>query len=615
MDRSSRRFSFPDWLTVRGSSSRHLWGRVALLLAVFATTVLLGVNAPPSVTQQVMAHVQRLHLPMLTASAPAPADSTRAPETINLRKLSAHPSAMHQPYLAPTVFSPSEAEAPLLHQFHELLDVYVKRQGVDDNFTIRVFDSRTHEVLEVYEMPELRDRLAGRASIDWRAVDQERRRATGRLVDKWVDRGIPREDVMVRWGRANQIRDAHGRGAPYREYEVRLAQYLDLSLLPIEVSTVETFNRDDLVSSVGARSRYQMMPWIMKRLGVNAYRLQTENGSWLHVREEWHPLLTMEPAFTLLRGYVNAVGHEIPGISAYHTGPGNIYTIYRLFFTESDHFTTSSTVTDAYLWGLTEGFETVREASSFGPYSRGYIPAAYGSLVATDHLPLDTRRTMRAARVQLQPGARLPLRSLLSTLDAASLDWSTAADAARSPYERFRALNPHLDLPPSPDGELPQGGNVRLVSSVDGTAVRFFVPLGAPEVLRQAGLDVLDRSATFRYDRSTYAEPSPSETSVWDRRYDALVASTRHFGFTPSNRERLIELYEAFAELADAHPESHYRQMQFRIIRTHKRIWTSDVWEKLSETAMHATGRVRMPVQAPVPLEAPSSLAPSSVED
>jgi hypothetical protein len=605
--------SSPDPSSTDGDSSS--WDRSVLVLSVIGmlAVALVGMDRPDTLAREL---VSRLHTFAVAPAVPEtdPDTTLTRSRTIRLQGLPAHPAVRYRSYFSPSVFGTARPDSTVRGQFHDLLTLYINRQSVDDNYTLRVKDKRTGEVLEVHRLDDLEARYGTSASVDWRRIDDYRRRATRRLVDKYVARGIPKEAIMVRWGRSNQVQNAHERDAPYKEYEMRLAQYLDLSLLPTEIGTVETFNQDDLVSPVGARSRYQMMPWILRRLGVNTYSLQTETGAWQRVREEWHPLLTLEPAFTLLRGYVNAVGHEIPGLSAYHTGPGNIYKIFRLYYTKSRHFSPSATVVDAYLWGLTEGFETVRAQSSFGPYSRGYVPAAFGALTATDDHPLDPSQTLRAVRVQLRPGAQVSLRALLTAIDSTAqpLDWGPGVQS-RSLYERFRALNPHFDLPASPDGELPPRGNVRLVASVDGDAVRFFLPLGAPALLRAAGLDVLDADRTFRFDRSTYTDPPPAETTVWDRRYDALVDDIRDFGFTPDNRERLLRLYEKFVTLAEEHPDSHYRQMQLGIIRTHRRIWTSDVWNKLSDATMVATGRTRMPVQPPVTIRTPSpDLDPTS---
>jgi hypothetical protein len=320
----------------------------------------------------------------------------------------------------------------------------------------------------------------------------------------------------------------------------------------------------------------------------------------------------MEPAFLLLRGYVNAVGHEIPGLSAYHTGPGNIYMLYRKYFTESDRYKPSATVADAYIWAVTEGFDTVREETSFGPFSRGYVPSLHGALNAQARRPIDRSETVRAARVQLKPGARLSLREMLTVLDttARSLDWSSADDES-STYARFRVLNKHFDLPPSPSGGVPDAGNVDLVSTVDGKGVRFFLPLGAPTALREAGLDALDPDLTFRFDGSTYAPPTEAQRTRWDERYDALVRDIARFGFTPENRERLFRLHDKFEALAEETP-SRDRRRQLDVIRTHRRIWRSNPWDELSDLTMKWTGRQSAPAQPPGKISSERPPVPTS---
>jgi hypothetical protein len=504
---------------------------------------------------------------------------------------------------------PSSAANPnVVREFHDLLALFSKRQSEDDNFTVRVIDSRTDTLLELYEFDELRQRHRNGDSLAWREIDRHRREATRRLVDKYEARGVPVEDIIVRWGRANQVRQAHQSNRPYQAYEIQLAHYLDLSLLPTQMGVVETFNEDDLVSSAGARSRYQMMPWILRRSGVNEYTLRTQNGSAVAVEEAHHPLLTLEPAFLLLKGYVNAVGHEIPGLSAYHTGPGNIFKLYRQYFTDSPYYRPSSTVVDAYVWAVTEGFDTVREGSSFGPFSRGYVPSAYGALTALDRRPLDLSSSIRTVRAQLRPGTQVSLDSILTVIDttARAFDWGPAASEPTT-YERFRALNGHLDLPAAPDGGVPAAGNVELVSTIDGKAVRFFLPPGAPAALRDAGLDVVDPDLSLRFDGSTYAPPTPEQRTTWDRQYDALVADIRDFGFTRENRKELLALHEKFEELAEENP-TRYRRHQLDVISTHRRIWLSNPWVELSDLTMQMTGRNEVPAQPPIEIPTDQTL-------
>ncbi len=518
-----------------------------------------------------------------------------------------HPDLLYGDYFGDAVPAARDTSS-LVYQFQDLLELFQKRQGIDDNFTMRVIDNRSGELLELRTLAEARAAYRRGEPINWRAIDRQRRRMTRQLVDRYETRGVSREAITIKWGRANQVLEAHARNAPFVEYETRLARYLDFSLLPTQIGTVETFNQDHLVSQVGARGRYQMMPWILRRSGIHQYRLMTASGTRVPVREELHPLLTMEPAFLLMRGYANAVGHEIPGLSAYHTGPGNIYKVFRLFLTEADNrFSPSASVMDAYMWAVTEGYDLVSSQSTFGPYSRGYIASAYGALRATDARSLDRTKTLRAARVQVERGTTLMLADLLDALKGTALHWGPRSDPSATHYERFRALNPHFDLPVSDGDALPSGANVRFVASVRGKAVRFFLPLGAPEALAQAGIDALDEDATFRFDASTYRRPEGAQTK-WDRAYDALVHDIRRFGFTEANRDQLLALHERFEALATANP-TRYRQRQLQIIETHRRIWMSNPWEHLAEVATRATGRRPMPIEPPVMLHPdPSSI-------
>lgn len=584
----------------RSERIRQIGGAVLALIVLLAVAV-TSTRQLNSTAQDLIFQLIRTPVPPAPAAAttPAPPASGLAPN-----ELPPSPEMAFGPYFSGALPTGAADSSSLVFQFRELLDLFEKRQSVDDNFTLRVLDNRSGELLELFTLTKERARYRRGHPVDWRKIDRKRRSITRRLVDKYESRDIPREAISVKWGRANQVHEAHASDEPYVEYEMRLARHLGLSRLPTEIGTVETFNQDHLVSPVGARSRYQMMPFILRRNGIHHYRLRTTAHTAVQVREELHPLLTMEPAFLLLRGYVNAVGHEIPGISAYHTGPGNIYKIYRLFLTESENrFTPSSTVMDAYLWAVTEGYDLVKERSTFGPYSRGYVASAYGALQATDRRGIDTTATLRAARVQLKPGATITLRQILDVLDnsTASLDWGFRSSAGRSLYKRFRALNPHFDLPESDSGTVPDRGNIHFVSSIDGKAVQFFLPLGAPNILSRAGFSVIDDAATFRFDSDTYTY-NPSERTRWDRAYNALVDDIRRFGFTERNRERLLELYEHFKTLATKHP-SPYRRRQLKIIETHRRIWMSNPWEQLAEVATRAIGRQPMPVQPPITLE------------
>lgn len=543
-----------------------------------------------------------------TGVAEAPAS---APGMFTFKELDIHPDITFQPYTAGQLIGAevSSSTAQMIRQFRDLLDLYEERQGTDDNFTIRVVDNRSNELLELYELESEREAyesLENTENYSWGRIDDMRRVATRNLVQKYASRGVPRNAITVKWGRRNQVLQAREREAPFIEYEIRLARYLGLSLLATEIGTVETFNADKLVSPVGARSRYQMMPYVLRQNDVHHYRISTASGASIEVYEEWHPLLTMEPSFTTLTGYKNAVGHEIPGISAYHTGPGNIYMVYRMFLTGSELFSPSSTVVDAYMWAVTTGYDQVSSGSSFKSYSRGYVASAYGALRATESLPVDSTLTLEAERVQIKPGEQIFLSELLRTLESSDqeLDWGPGMDE-ESHYERFRFMNEHFALPDlQGDGVSPRV-DVRLTAESQGIDVKFFLPLGATKVLKDAGLDIIDEEKRFRFTHDTYGRPKPGDVTIWDRQYDNLIRDVANFGFTNENRRRLNFLVGRFRELAESNP-SHYRRMQLDIIKTHQRIWQSNVFDKLANAVSAARGSSRF---EPMP---PSELPTSS---
>ena len=592
---------------------KRFWAVLAAFIALIFVMGRSSIGGAETLTQQLARLLSTTEEAGTRADLQKEKDPSEA-AAFTLASFDHHPDLLYQPYTSGPLLGGQTAsgQIALVQQFRNFLDAYVKRQAVDDNFTIRVTDARNMELLEVYTLEEEREKYQEmemendlRHDYLFNRVDPKRRRHLRRLVDKHVRQGVPREPIMVKFGRATQVEIAQERNRPYLEYMVRLTRYLDLSLLATQIGTVETFNNDKWVSPVGARSRFQMMPSILQRQDVNQYRLQVQGGGSVLVREEWNPLLTMEPALRLMKGYANAVGHVIPGISAYHTGPGNIFKVYRYFMEEDPKWLTPrSTVMDAYMWATAtnEGYQNMEQNTHFGPFSRGYVASTYGALKAIEDEPIDTSATMRAVRVQLKEGASIMLSKVLGVLQERSAepqpepgrsglagDLEPAADGvdeARktqqgSLYSRFRAINSHIPLPSASEsgGLVPPGGNLRLVSSVGGDDVQFFLPLGAPERLKQAGIDVLDPDKTFRFDHDTYTFPE-GERTVWDRRYDQLVGTIARFGFTNEIRRQLFDLAETFEELAEENP-TRYRKDQLEIIQLHRQVWQTRGWERL----------------------------------
>ena len=535
---------------------------------------------------------------------PAEADGTRRAvvplspsDPYTFKGLDIHPDRLYSRYFAGAFAGLAADDSTLgpLHDFRWRLEMYRKAYGVDDNFTIRVLDDRTGETLEVRQLRAARDRFNGSGQVSWDEVNRLRRTATTELRRKWEAYGIPRDDIVIRWGYANQTLEARERDQRYITYEVNLARRLGLSVLATEIGTVETFNQDWLVSSAGARSRFQMMPDILRMFDVESYRLPVASGGTVQVREERHPLLAMEPSLMLVRAYANAVGHELPGISAYHTGPGNIFKLYREYLRANPGLARQGQhVSDAYMWGVTDGFQQVDAVSSFGPHSRVYVLKAYGALRATEDQLIDPSQTIHAERVRLRPDASIRLSELLAALEPHGRRLTWGPIEGTTLYERFRDLNPHIDLPLGSGDGVPSAGDLRLTASADGAPVRFFLPQGATAVLRNVGLDVIGSSEPF--NERTFLLPDSERTDV-DRAYERLVEDVGDFGFTHSAQRRLERIHDQLQELAAQHPDSRYRQTQAKIARIHRSIWQTSSFRDLvatTETLLSVDPRVKL---------------------
>ncbi|PSQ98367.1 MAG: hypothetical protein BRD48_07520 [Bacteroidetes bacterium QS_9_68_14] len=543
--------------------------------------------------------------------------------TFTFAQLTGHPDEALAPYFSGAIASSgqdSTDRAALIRAFRDLADQYVKRYGKDDNFSMRVSSGgKKDTLLEVFAFEEEREEYveAGRpVDYDWGRINQMRRTKTRDLVDKWVARGVPEDPIRVKWGMADITRGARVRDEPFVEYEVRLARYLGKSLLMTEIGTKETFNQDDLVSSVDAKSRYQLMPSLLSAYGINRYRLSTSAGNSILVAEEQHPLITMEPSFKHATASINAMGHEIPGISAYHTGVNNIYNEVLVKFLENgqDYIFPGLTTADAYIWGVTIGFPIVSRNSSFGDFSRTYVPGAYGALKAAEETVIDTSQTMLADRMSLAEGQSISLSDLLTTIaeNSSGLHWN--APDSLSLYQRFRQMNKHFHLPAGPDARpdsgqavavgVPERGNVEITATVQGKPVRFFLPPGARALLKSNGhAGLIDESSVFQFNHDTYADPGSGMRTKYDRQYDQLVSKIRRFGFTEENRQQLKDLSETFEQLAVSEP-THYRRTMADIINKHLRFWQYPGWGNVQQATRAVLGR--NPVEPQDPQQIPT---------
>ncbi len=510
----------------------------------------------------------------------------------SLYQLPDHPSVVHTPYIP--MISPDQrvlVQEPRYTAFYELLHDYVVRQGVDDNFTIRVVDARSNKFLELYELKADRRQYAQTGKANWGHIDDKRRRITRDLIDKYVKMGIPRGSVRVRWGRADQVREAREREVSTIAYEIRLARWLGLSLLATEIGTVETFNEDHLVSSAGARGRYQFMPTMMRRFGLRQYALQTTTGKKVDVREEQHPLLALIPAFTLVRAYTNAVGHELLGISAYHTGPYNIFRLMDAYLNTVPRKERGFKVLDAYVWALTDGFDRISSSSSFKSHSRGYIPSIYGSLRAMEHEPIDFADTFVGERLSLKNGERFTLAQLVTAIDELDPepDWGHVARFP-STLKRLSGMNPHLRLESlEPSNRVTDRSNLVFHASATGPTLRLFLPTGVADRLADAGKDWFDRSDRLPFDHQLFSTAVTSEQTALDLSYQELVADIARFGYTLENRDLLSQLVPKFEQAARYQPTL-YRRIQADVIAIHEQVWASRFLNNLAVSVNRAYG-------------------------
>jgi hypothetical protein len=599
--------SLVDYIT--DPSARRIEWLAVMLIAVFGFALVVATRGD-LVAQAIPVASGPDASEELVEAAPA-RDLPAAP--YRLTDLTLHPDRSYESYFSGAFFTDGQRAAGqetsvmrAVDDFRAQLDIYRRRAGEDDNFSIRVYDNRTWQTLEVFSLREEREKFEQSGSANWGRIDALRRDASNGLISKWVSRGIPRDAIATRWGRLNQMIEAREREAAFIEYEIRYARQLGLSLLTTEIGTVETFNQDWLVSPAGARGRYQMMPDILDLFELRNYALSASSGT-VTVREELHPLLSLLGSFQLVRGYSNSVGHEIPGVSAYHTGPGNIFTVYQTFLRAkaNNPAVQDASVIEAYMWGVTSGFEQVWRQSSFGPASRGYVLSAYGALRAVDHKPIDPSRTLFTERVQLKPGAEITLRTFLDLLEphGGRLNWGAGVDSG-NPYERFRQLNPHIALPASQNDRemvVPDAGNIRLVAAVSGKPVRFFAPYGTTDLLSRLRPDLLDEALTFQFDDDAFADPAlTGEKTQYDYAYDELVRDISQFGFTTQNQNRLEGLYRRFVTMAQENP-TQYRQAQQKIIMIHRRVWHTRAFRDLAGTVQNVIQAKRAPIQAMTP--------------
>jgi hypothetical protein len=166
-----------------------------------------------------------------------------------------------------------------------------------------------------------------------------------------------------------------------------------------------------------------------------------------------------------------------------------------------------------------------------------------------------------------------------------------------------------MDLPRGGSEEfVPARGDVHLVASAQGAPVRFFLPLGSSERLKTAGVDVFDETRTLRFTHDSYRR-NPTDADV---EYESVVRDAYTFGFSQDGRERLENVYQRFADLRKQDP-SFFRQIQFDVVRLHRRVWRSRNFDAVVQSAEAARGRLSMPALPLLPAIEPLASRPVTV--
>jgi len=169
------------------SRSRVLWTATVAVLLVMGLALTISGSGDLTASEAMSRYV----LPALDVGnySEVEVGATTALTNFTLQDHELHPHQRFQSYFvqhepaADVPFGTSYARDQRLSAFHELLDLFVTRQGVDDNFTMRFRDSRTGEVLKVHTLEEARATYRARGEANWPAIDRERREETRRILD------------------------------------------------------------------------------------------------------------------------------------------------------------------------------------------------------------------------------------------------------------------------------------------------------------------------------------------------------------------------------------------------------------------------------------------------
>jgi len=379
-------------------------------------------------------------------------------------------------------------------------------------------------------------------------------------------------DLSWRIGSADQIPKALDRASPFIPYLEAIGLRYGLDRDTWLIAIQESLFTPNVVSSAACEGPFQLNRHNARNAGLILPKGRGSNKT--NVNESLHPILAAEAAFGLLRSYVYHTGGFFTGMSAYHTGPGNLAqmrsqqianadwktpshvtalddwqaeqlaALEYLVMPDADENTPGTEAADAFSWIVTEGWQMPTNRTTFKKESARYVPRFMGlrNALVRDALYTTVREVVGTKLVRTDNGACSPRGPY--TDDTRTCVESVPAFHERDVYTHptFQAERFVVNYAP---GHRPLTGLdfERLIGDRDGfrsrnlhipTGARIpegtnvFVPLGVAE--RVFADRRFERTPIITYDRGTIS-PSPSAPTLLPEDYEyARIARARSEG-------------------------------------------------------------------------------------
>ena len=175
----------------------------------------------------------------------------------------------------------------------------------------------------------------------WLSATNDQRRQimidTASQVEKSIERSLnlKTDELHFRIGYANTLQQGLNRYAQYSPYFEILAQTAGLDKRLGMLAIQETNFNLTSISKVHCEGPFQLGRYEARVEGL-IVPPGKRGGNNNHVNESFHPLLAAPAAFNTVKKYSLLTGSLLSGISAYHTGPGNIAAMRALAILHPD---------------------------------------------------------------------------------------------------------------------------------------------------------------------------------------------------------------------------------------------------------------------------------------